>query len=246
MGWRNVSLTTNPFNRGIARLLPQNRPTIPARRWNVSRFTRYCASMTVSLTFQDASARDTVVSVAARDGYDLLDALAAGSVAATFLAVLLLILYGLVQTRRMVRSLKRARREIASDPTVESIRRTANNVESISRALNQEVAKLSESVSSLSDRLSQASDRMEERIEEFNAFMEVVQGEAEGAFVEGAATARGVRAGLGNLGRKAGGHVEKTEPVSEAASEEGSDQHVTRGKEDTDGLAAGGHGSSTK
>jgi hypothetical protein len=40
---------------------------------------------------------------------------------------------------------------------------------------------------------------MEERIEEFNAFMEVVQDEAEGAFVEGAARARGVRRGLDDL-----------------------------------------------
>jgi len=50
-------------------------------------------------------------------------------------------------------------------------------------------------VKSLTDRLQLASDRMEERIEEFNALMEVVQDEAEDIFIDTASTVRGVRAG---------------------------------------------------
>ena len=177
-------------------------PAFSHRRWNVFTVGRYFPSMMALSVFQNASSQDTVVLIAARDGYDILQALAAASVAATFLGVLLLIAYGLLQTRRVARTLHRARQSFSADPAVESIRRTASNVESISQTLNDEVAKLSESVSSLSDRLTQASDRMEERIEEFNAFMEVVQREAEGAFVDGAATAHGVRAGLGNLSNR--------------------------------------------
>ncbi len=170
--------------------------------WNVFAAGRYLGSMTALLAFQSTPVQDTVVSIAARDGYDFLEAVAAGSVAAAFVAVLFLIAFGVLQTRRATRAIERARQGFSADPAVASIRRTASNVESISKALNEEVAKLSESVSRLSDRLSQASDRMEERIEEFNAFMEIVQREAEGVFVEGAATARGVRAGLGNLGEQ--------------------------------------------
>jgi hypothetical protein len=55
------------------------------------------------------------------------------------------------------------------------------------------------SVAQLSDRLTQASDRMEERIADFNALMEVVQGEAEGVFVDTASTVRGVTAGARRL-----------------------------------------------
>ncbi len=40
---------------------------------------------------------------------------------------------------------------------------------------------------------------MEDRIEEFNALMEVVQGEAEGVFLDTAATVRGLRAGARQL-----------------------------------------------
>jgi len=149
-------------------------------------------------------APDTVVVIAARDGYDLLQAVAAGGVVALCLGVLLIIAYTMAQVARTVRAIRRARDAFSSDPAMEAIRKTAKNVESISQALHTEVAKLSESVSGLSDRLTQASDRMEERIEEFNAFMEVVQGEAEGVFVESAARARGVRTGLGNLTGSAG------------------------------------------
>ena len=172
------------------------------------------------------------MTIAARDGYDVLQALAAASVAATFFGVLLLIVYALVQTRRLAGALERTRKRLSVDPAVESLRKTANHIESISQTLNDEVTKLSESVSRLSDRLTQASDRMEERIEEFNAFIEVVQREAEGAFVEGAATARGVRAGLGNLGHPSGSRqggrtaqgdkaaVLQEPPASEAGADE--------------------------
>ena len=155
--------------------------------------------MMALLAFQTASVQDTIVSIAARDGYDILGALSAVSVSTMFLGIFLLISYGLLQMRKAARMLDRARQDFSADPVVESIRKTASNVESISQTLNDEVAKLSTSMSHLSDLITQASDRMEERIEEFNGFMEVVQREAEEAFVDGAATARGLRVGLGNL-----------------------------------------------
>ena len=46
---------------------------------------------------------------------------------------------------------------------------------------------------------------MEKRIEEFNALMEVVQGEAEGVFIKTAAAVRGVRQGAQALGKTSGG-----------------------------------------
>jgi hypothetical protein len=54
-------------------------------------------------------------------------------------------------------------------------------------------------VKALTDRLQLASERMEERIEEFNALMEVVQDEAEGIFIDTASTVRGVRAGARSI-----------------------------------------------
>lgn len=80
-------------------------------------------------------------------------------------------------------------------PASDRARSITDNVEFITRALRTDVEKLNASIRALSDRLHQASDRMEERIEEFNALMEVVQDEAEDLFIDTASTVRGVREG---------------------------------------------------
>jgi hypothetical protein len=118
------------------------------------------------------------------------------------IGILLLITILLLQTRKAARGVRAIRDRIAADPGVDSLRKAAANVEAVSRTVQAEVERISGSVGRLTDRLDQASDRIEERIEDLNAFIEVVQGEAEDAFVDSAATARGVRAGLGSLARR--------------------------------------------
>ncbi len=88
-------------------------------------------------------------------------------------------------------------------PFSERAKGISDNVEFITRAVRTDVERLNKSVKALSSRLQHASDRMEERIEEFNALMEVVQSEAEDAFLDTAATVRGVRAGARAIGRPA-------------------------------------------
>jgi uncharacterized protein YoxC len=157
---------------------------------------------------------DTVVTMAARDGFDLLLAVAAGIFALVFLVMLAGLLFVFYQIHQAMRSVGEVKDRIASDPAVESLRKTSANVESISATLRNEVAELSRSVGHLSDRLTQASNRMEERIEDFNALMEVMQEEAEDVFVDTAATARGVRRGIGELqrDRKRGGRLRGERP----------------------------------
>ncbi|MDA0312272.1 MAG: hypothetical protein O2992_09175 [Gemmatimonadetes bacterium] len=78
-------------------------------------------------------------------------------------------------------------------PVSDRARSISDNVEFITQALRTDVERLNGSVRALTNRLHQASDRMEERIEEFNALMEVVQEEAEDIFIDTAAAVRGVR-----------------------------------------------------
>lgn len=142
---------------------------------------------------------DTVVSVPARDGVDLVMAVSAGLVGLAFLGVCLTLVVALVQARKLTRSLGETRRRISADPGMEHLRNTARHVEEITATVRTEAERMSDSVGRLSDRLKQASERMEERIEEFNALMEVIQAEAEDVFVDTASTARGVRKGVGRL-----------------------------------------------
>lgn len=114
-----------------------------------------------------------------------------GLLAALGVVVLVVLLF---QIRRLGRELNRQ-----AGPLLERGKVVAANLEYISAQVRTDVERLNGSVKALSDRLNQASERMEERIEEFNALMEVVQGEAEGMFLDTAATVRGVQAGARSL-----------------------------------------------
>jgi hypothetical protein len=108
-----------------------------------------------------------------------------------------------VQLRRVGNLVQALRSEAGqkAEPILDRGRAIAANVEYISATVRTDVERVNGSVRALSDRLQQAADRMEERIEEFNALMEVVQGEAESAFLGTASTVRGLREGARALGR---------------------------------------------
>ena len=125
-------------------------------------------------------------------------------IAAVSLAILALLgVWLLFRTSRHVRRMGRAA-STRVDPLLDRGKSVAANVEFITATLRTDVEGLHQSVRALSDRLKQASDHMEKRIEEFNALMEVVQGEAEDVFLDTASTARGVRAGARRLVRAPG------------------------------------------
>jgi hypothetical protein len=152
------------------------------------------------LLAQAASARDTVVMVAARDGLSLAVDLATVVLAAALLLVALAALAGLLALRKGVVDAKRWARGLQADPALRRGRDLVENLEVITSSLRTDVARLSTSIEKLSGRLDHASDRMEERIEDFNALLEVVQEEAEEVFVRTAANVRGVRVTARALG----------------------------------------------
>lgn len=137
---------------------------------------------------------DTLVTVPLRDGLSM-----AADAAMLAMAAALVVLAALLLTmmRDMHKSMHRAQKAFEKNlgPVSERTVAIADNVEFITSALRTDVARLNASVKALTDRLHQASDRMEERIEEFNALMEVVQTEAEEIFIDTAATVRGVKEG---------------------------------------------------
>lgn len=136
--------------------------------------------------------------------------------------------------RRVAKGLERTTRRIRgqAEPLVEHGKGIAANVEFITATVRTDVEKLNASVQALSDRLKQASDRMEERIEEFNALMEVVQGEAEDVFLDTAATVRGVQAGASRLtgsGREPGRRAEARDPHVPRTGERDAPRHGHHG-----------------
>ena len=72
----------------------------------------------------------------------------------------------------------------------------ADNVDYISTAMRVDVQQVSQTVAAVNQRLQQAADVAEDRIKQLNALLDVVQEEAESAFVTTASTIRGVQTGI--------------------------------------------------
>ncbi len=135
--------------------------------------------------------------------------------------LLVTVLLFLVQLKRLLRSLQQH-----VQPVTDRARVAAENVEYISAIVREDVQKVRGSVSGLSDRLREASERMEERVEEFNALMDVVQDEAEAVLLDTAAVVRGVRAGAQSIGESVAGAVADGSAEEPAAVEEGEDREA--------------------
>ena len=140
------------------------------------------------------------------------------------IAIVVVAFAGVALARKMNRTLDGVRTAVNQSlgPVSERARAISDNVEFISHALRTDVERLNASVRSLSGRLHQASDRMEERIKDFNALMEVVQEEAEGMFIDTAATVRGVREGAAAITRRVSAVAsegDETGDISDAADE---------------------------
>jgi uncharacterized protein YoxC len=72
----------------------------------------------------------------------------------------------------------------------------ADNVDYISTAIRVDIQQVSQTVAAVNQRLQQATAAAEDRIRQLNALLDVVQEEAESAFVTTASTIRGVRTGI--------------------------------------------------
>ena len=113
-------------------------------------------------------------------------------------------------------------------PVADRARAAAENVEYISAVVRTDIQKVNDSVTKITSRLNDASDHMEDRIAEFNAFMQVVQGEAEEIFLDAAAAAHGVRAGARTLRVGAREPAEDQEPAAEPDESDESDESDVR------------------
>lgn len=83
----------------------------------------------------------------------------------------------------------------------------ADNIDYITTSVRTDVQQINATIAAANQRLHQAVEQTEERLQEFNALIAVVQQEAEQLFVSTAATARGVRAGAATLGADVGAGI---------------------------------------
>ncbi len=176
----------------------------------------------------------TTQALAPPGGLQVAADISAVALAAISALLLLTMLVLLVQLRKLLAALQRQLRPVADRARV-----AAENVEFISAVVREDVQKIHSSVAGLSARLKDTSQRMEERVEEFNALMDVVQNEAESVLLDTAAAVRGVRAGAQTIGEG----VASEEPDSEAVPTPGTGESEEAG--DTAGAVVTGDAETT-
>ena len=166
----------------------------------------------------------TTQALAQPGGLQVAADISAVALAAISALLLLTMLVLLVQLRKLLGALQRQ-----LQPVTDRARVAAENVEYISAVVREDVQKIHSSVAGLSDRLKDASHRMEERVEEFNALMDVVQGEAESVLLDTAAAVRGVRAGARTIGESVASQEPDAETIPSSGGGESKEAGETAG-----------------
>jgi uncharacterized protein YoxC len=157
-----------------------------------------------------------VASTAARDAAALqfgqrtvLDTIAALASVATTLSLMVLALFAvhvLWNYRKTYTKVNNLIDRLHGDltPLLRHAASIADNVNFVTTAIRTDVQKVTDTIDIANDRVQHALLTAEQRLNEFNALLEVVQGEAEGAFVSAASTVRGVRRGAASFGARRG------------------------------------------
>lgn len=84
-------------------------------------------------------------------------------------------------------------------PLVKHAHSIADNLDYISTAVRADLGMIQDTLKSANRTIQKAVGSTEQKLNEFNALLDVVQGEAEGLFVATAATVRGVKTGASHL-----------------------------------------------
>lgn len=117
-------------------------------------------------------------------------------IAVAIILVGIVAIYGALKVRGMLRRMR-----TDFEPSIRSANAVAENARAMSDRLRGNVEELSATVSETTQKVRRATDAAEAKVGELNALVEVVQREAEDAFVRAASTVRGVQVGTEALRR---------------------------------------------
>ena len=111
-------------------------------------------------------------------------------------------------------------------PLVEQGKAISEDVAGIAKSIRGNVEAVSDTVTAANEKVRDALAATEERLAEFDALLDVVQGEAENLFVSTASAVRGVRGGAASLGRRRGTDLASAEAEGSAAKRDAQDEEV--------------------
>ena len=154
---------------------------------------------------QAAAHSDTVITkivTAQRGWFETMTGVASAVLALTLLGLSIFLAPAALSFWRSFRKVRELLDRVYGDitPITRHASSIADNLHYITTSIRNDVQQVNATIAAANRRLHQAVEVTETRLNEFNALLQVVQQEAEQAFVSTAAAVRGVRTGAATLG----------------------------------------------
>lgn len=151
-------------------------------------------------TFPDTVVMKTVT--AQRGWFETVTGIASGVMTLTLLGLAIFLAPAAWSFWRTFRKVRDLLDKVYGDvmPIAHHGHNIADNLDYITTSIRSDVQQVNATIATANRRLQQAVELTENRLNEFNALLKVVQQEAEQAFVSTAAAVRGVRTGAATLG----------------------------------------------
>lgn len=156
---------------------------------------------------------DTIVTINAEPPagiFDRITGIASGLMSIALLVLTVFLVPAAYNFRKSYLRVSQLLDRISADinPIVKHASTISDNLDYVTTSIRVDIQQVNRTIAEANQRMMQALELSERRINDFNALIEVVQREAEGAFVTTASTLRGVRAGAvafqrGKLSRSA-------------------------------------------
>jgi uncharacterized protein YoxC len=160
---------------------------------------------------------DTIVTVNAEPPagvFDRITGIASGLMSIALLVLTVFLVPAAYNFRKSYKRVNQLLDRVSADinPIVKHAHTISDNLNYVTTSIRVDIQQVNRTIAEANQRLLQALALSERRLNDFNALIEVVQREAEGAFVTTASTLRGVRAGAVAFQR---GELSRTDDLEE-------------------------------
>jgi uncharacterized protein YoxC len=150
---------------------------------------------------------DTIVTISAEPPaglFDRITGIASGLMSIALLVLTVFLVPAAWNFRKSYKRVNELLNKLQADinPIVKHASTISDNLDYITTSVRVDIQQVNQTIAEVNQRVRQALELSERRLHDFNALIEVIQKEAEGAFVTTASTLRGVKAGAGALRRR--------------------------------------------
>jgi uncharacterized protein YoxC len=160
---------------------------------------------------------DTIVTINAAPPagvFEQITGIASGLMSIALLVLTVFLVPAAYSFRKSYKRVNQLLDRISADinPIVKHANTISDNLNYVTTSIRVDIQQVNRTIAEANQRMMQALELAERRLNDFNALIEVVQREAEGAFVTTASTLRGVRAGAVAFQR---GELSRTDDLEE-------------------------------